>query len=271
LTDEWTRVCTHLQRLEELASERGEAGLAISLSKPFHRLLKYPRLFQKLLYHTDPSMVEYESTLQMVAEVETIVHSIEDEKIQKEKYEQTQDVLARIEGLDKIVLPVPKPSRILVDERLMLGSVASLSPSPSAEQGKGINGKTSFKRLSDVLPGSNGIGGKRDLWLVVFNDVVLRCQRIGQTSLPIVATATPYTRTTNLADFQGKSKYASTGRNHSYAKPRNLYRLIKVCSSSLLHIMRQLMHILRLKLGILQISLSLVKAWFQWKSTFLAG
>ena len=39
--------------------------------------------------------------------------------------------------------------------------------------------------LSDVLhPGQNSIGGKKDLWLVVFNDVVLRHQRTGITSPP---------------------------------------------------------------------------------------
>lgn len=39
-----------LQSLEELAAERGEPGLSIALSKPFQRLLKYPLLFQNLLY-----------------------------------------------------------------------------------------------------------------------------------------------------------------------------------------------------------------------------
>ena len=38
----------------------------------------------------------------MVAEVEKIVRSIEDEKIQKEERDQTRDVFARIEGLEKV-------------------------------------------------------------------------------------------------------------------------------------------------------------------------
>jgi hypothetical protein len=37
----------------------------------------------------------------MVAEVEKIVRSIEDEKIQQEERDTTRDVLARIEGLEK--------------------------------------------------------------------------------------------------------------------------------------------------------------------------
>ena len=61
--DEWLKVCTFLRKLEIGAQDRGETGLVISLSKPFQRLLKYPLLLQNLLFHTDPSAVEYESTL----------------------------------------------------------------------------------------------------------------------------------------------------------------------------------------------------------------
>ena len=55
---EWQKVCKALQKLEEIAMEKGETGLAITLSKPFQRLLKYPLLFQNLLFHTDPSTFE---------------------------------------------------------------------------------------------------------------------------------------------------------------------------------------------------------------------
>lgn len=75
--------------------------MAISLSKPFQRLLKYPLLFQNLLFNTDPSLKEYEATLAMVDEVELIVRSIEDEKSSSEEREKTRDVWARIEGLEK--------------------------------------------------------------------------------------------------------------------------------------------------------------------------
>ena len=56
------KVCKLLQKLKENASKKGETSLAISLSKPFQRLLKYPllRLFQNLLFHIDPSTLEYE-------------------------------------------------------------------------------------------------------------------------------------------------------------------------------------------------------------------
>ncbi len=89
-----------LLSLEELAADRGESGLIISLSKPFQRLLKYPLLFQNLLFNTDPSMKEYERTLDMVDEVEQIVRGIEDEKVDYEEKERTRDAWARIDGLE---------------------------------------------------------------------------------------------------------------------------------------------------------------------------
>lgn len=229
--DQWLKVCSYLQQLEINASEKGETGLAISLSKPFQRLLKYPLLFQNLLFHTDPSTFEYESTLQMVAEVETIVRSIEDEKIQKEERDKTRDVFGRIEGLDKVKqLMVPKPSRVLVEERpsFAAGSEKPGSPPVAAQRAVAVKGKTSFKRLSDVLQaGSNGVGGKKDQWLVVFNDVVLRCQRTGTTSLPMGSSTNA--RANSLPDLQGKSKYATQTKRSSQVKPRNLYKFIKVC------------------------------------------
>lgn len=204
----------------------------------------------------------------MVAEVETIVRSIEDEKIQKEERDRTRDVFARIEGLEKIKqLAVPKSSRLLVGERMLsaaeggMGGAAIIggtperdTPTPAGRPNSGaksnsltlstppltsknVKGKSSFRRLSDVLQpgGSNGIGGKKDLWLVVFNDVVLRCQRTGMTSLPLsyttaVSSSTttgPGGRTASLPDL-GKTKYATTGRRNSHTKPRNLYRFIKI-------------------------------------------
>ncbi|PCH38097.1 hypothetical protein WOLCODRAFT_114826 [Wolfiporia cocos MD-104 SS10] len=232
--EQWMKICQTLQRLELVAAERGETGLAISLSKPFQRLLKYPLLFQNLLYHTDPSTFEYESTVAMVHEVQAIVRSIEDEKIQKEERDKTRDVFARIDGLEKVKqLMVPKPSRVLVEERPVLGvnpladPTQKAPPPPATPNGKNVRGKTSFKRLSDVLqPGSGGVGGKKDQWLVVFNDVVLRCQRTGTTSLPLVAATN--SRTNSLPELQGKAKYATTGRRSQHTKPRNMYKFLKI-------------------------------------------
>ncbi|KAI9510855.1 Dbl-like domain-containing protein [Russula earlei] len=229
--DEWLKVGAFLRKLEIDAQDRGETGLAISLSKPFQRLLKYPLLFQNLLFHTDPSTFEYESTLQMVAEVENIVRSIEDEKIQKEERDKTRDILARIEGLDKVKqLAAPKPSRVLVEERMLTPRESSdaskpTSPPPTGTT-KAVKGKTSLKRLSDVLQSGGGVGGKKDMWLVVFNDVVLRCQRTGTTSLPLGSAHA--SRAISLPEVQGKSKYATTGRRNSLARPRNLYKFVQI-------------------------------------------
>jgi len=218
--DKLLEIGTYLQRLEENAAMKGETGLAISLSKPFQRLLKYPLMFHNLLFHTDPSTLEYENTLQMIADVETIVRSIEDEKIQKEERDKTRDVLGRIDGLDKLKqLAVPNPSRVLVEERtvIQIGPSGSRMPPPGANGGR-VNGKSSFKRLSDILQQ----GGNKDLWLVVFNDVVLRCQRTGITSLPIGGAS--YGRAN-----PPEAESATPCRRNPHARPRNLYKFIKVC------------------------------------------
>lgn len=106
------------------------------------------------------------------------------------------------------------------------GSPKTSSP-PPVFNAKAVKGKTSFKRLSDILQ-STGVGGKKDLWLVVFNDVVLRCQRTGTTSLPFVAATN--SRTTSLPELQGnnKAKYASTGRRNTHTKPRNMYKFLTI-------------------------------------------
>lgn len=208
----------------------------------------------------------------MVAEVETIVRSIEDEKIQKEERDKTRDVFARIEGLDKVKqLALPKPSRVLIEERQCTPGSAPLntSPKPSSPppviNGKSVRGKSSFKRLSDVLhSGSSGIGGKKDLWFVVFNDVVLQCQRTGTTSLPLVAATT--SRTNSLPELQGKAKYATTGRRNMQTKPRNLYKFVKVRQSQTISYSAFNPYIIRLKHGPSEMSCSLKKVSCQWKS-----
>ncbi|KZV90404.1 Dbl homology domain-containing protein [Exidia glandulosa HHB12029] len=234
---DWAKFCKFLQTLEDEAAARSETGLAISLSKPFQRLLKYPLLFQNLLFHTDPSTFEYESTLLMVSEVETIVRSIEDEKIQKEERDKTRDIFARIDGLEKVkMLALPKPSRLLVEERqatpdASVEGTRSAPSSPPTSTRAGVKPKSSFKRFSDVLqPGnSSGIGGKKDQWLVVFNDVILRCQRTGTTTLPIAsATSTTSSRTNSMPELQAKQKFSTNGRRASQGKPRNLYKFLKI-------------------------------------------
>ena len=89
-----------LWHVDQIAASKAETGLAISLSKPFQRLLKYPLLFQNLLFNTDPSLKEYEATLAMVDEVEAIVRGIEDEKTSQEERNKARDGWARIDGID---------------------------------------------------------------------------------------------------------------------------------------------------------------------------
>lgn len=147
-----------LVSLDELASQRGESCLSISLSKPFQRLLKYPLMFQNLLFNTDPSLREYEATLAMVDDVEAIVRGIEDEKTGQEERERTRDAWARIEGVDKDkvsaaddmirqiadtqALMAPKPSRVLVSE-------TQAGPAMMSQEEK--QATKSRHRLSDIL------------------------------------------------------------------------------------------------------------------------
>ena len=164
--DQLLSVGVRLRQVEENAVEKGEVGLVIALAKPFQRLIKYHLLFRNLIFHADLATSKYEGLMTMVTEIETIVGDIEDERIQKKECHKVWDVLGRIDGLDKVErLAVPNPSRTLLWE--------FMDYDPSS------------KRLSDVVQpeGSNGIGGETDQWLVVFNDVVLRCQRTGTVSV----------------------------------------------------------------------------------------
>ena len=211
--NEWLKVCTFLRKLEDDARDRGETGLAISLSKPFQRLLKYPLLFQNLLFHTDPSTFEYDTTLRMAAEVENIIRSIEDEGIQKEERDKTRDILARIEGLDEVKeLIAPKPSHVLVEECILELSDATPLPVRTTKAMK-----TPFRHLSELLQnGGGGVEIKNDIWLVLFNDVILRCQQTGTTSLPL-----------GSAHVSKANPLLELHRN-STVQPRNLYKFIKV-------------------------------------------
>ena len=161
-------VGVRLRQLEENAVEKGGVGLVIALAKPFQRLIKYHLLFQNLLFHADVAASQYRGVLKMVTEIETIVGGIEDERIQK-KCHKVWDVLGRIDGLDKVKrLAVPKPFRTLLGE--------FRTP---------VEYERTIEWLDDVVQpgGSNRTGGERDLWLVVFNDVVLRCQRTDTVSV----------------------------------------------------------------------------------------
>lgn len=136
-------------------------------------------------------------------------------------------------------MAVPKPSRLLVNERPLnpdpttpetnrtLPSSAANSPNGPPTSGmKNIKGKSSFRRLSDVLqPGGNpsGVGGKKDLWLVTFNDVVLRCQRTGVTTMPLVSGGTG-----EKLPSTGVGKTATVGRRATQVKPRNMYKFIRI-------------------------------------------
>lgn len=283
--------------LESAASERGECGLSIFLAMPFQRLLKYPLLFQNLLFHTDASTHEFENTVQMVVDVERIVRVIEDEKVSKEERDKTIDAFARIENIKDKLLLRPKADRLLVEERALYGEAPrrALSESEQGQQaeapasalstpmGTGVNalrasvkGRRSYRRLSDLLSASSSssgvqglnsgedgrssmskapnMGSKRDIWILRFSDVELRCQRIGVTALPMVSStisdSTPATTTSVIGEGpmqpaaedeakirdefkrtrESKERLRALRNTTLRSKTRNLYKFICVTS-----------------------------------------
>ncbi|OAV87424.1 hypothetical protein, variant [Puccinia triticina 1-1 BBBD Race 1] len=243
---EMKRLASIIMLLEENAAVQGECGLAICLSKPFQRLLKYPLLFQNLLYHTDASTHEYESAQAMAISIDGIVRSIEDGKISEEERTKARDVWSRIDGVNEKAIMVPQSDRLLMSEESVWQPVPgkekrtlsdaaegsrAVSPissrnvlSPSGKKEKStidrlriLKGQKSFRRLSDMVGTESKqptLGSKRDIWLVVFSDVVLRCQRVGVTRM---STSYP----SWLKDKQ-KGKRLLPGQE------RNLYKFLKI-------------------------------------------
>lgn len=105
LVGEDKKLAETIMGLEERAAESGESSLAICLSKPLMRLGKLPLLMQNLLFHTDATAGEYEKTRMMALEIDTLIRSIEDEKVEEEELEKVRDLFARVEGIsDKVSL-----------------------------------------------------------------------------------------------------------------------------------------------------------------------
>lgn len=199
------RLSKLIQGLEEAALPDGVPGLSISISKPFQRLLKYPLLFQNLLYNTSPSTREYEATLAMVDQVQQIVRSIEDEKTSSEDRERARDAWARIEGIERHkALMAPKPTRLLVSETQVMKE-----------------DRKSHKRLSDLLK------VKQVKWIVRFSDVSLLCEIHGTTTLPISTVKEAKeagVRSDSLTDLSSK-RMSTASRRQKSLQPRNLYRV----------------------------------------------
>ena len=284
--------------LEAFAMDHGEPGLAIFISKPFQRLLKYPLLFQNLLFHTDPSTHEFESTVEMVVEVERIVRTIEDEKVSAEERDKARDGFARIDGILDRRLLRPRADRILIEERPLFdeGPKRALSESSPAglpisrtnssisssgvqsssdSEGGGSNSgnaaapggsnslrdslrsKRSYRRLSDFLatdPNKGqtstkapNVGSKKDIWVIRFSDVELRCQRVGVTALPMASSAAIRPMDEHAADTgegeedeqpeslakrskDSKERLKALRNTTLRAKTRNLYKFVAVSS-----------------------------------------
>lgn len=93
------------------------------------------------------------------------------------------------------------------------------------------HGKKNVRRLSDLLPTDKSnekqkkkppsIGSKRDVWLITFTDVVIRCQRVAVTRLPM---AGPPNSAEGAQPPHHRHRQSVTLTN----KERNLYRFLRV-------------------------------------------
>lgn len=79
----------------------------------------------------------------------------------------------------------------------------------------------SIRRLSELVRSAStastekapGLGSKRDLWIIRFSDVTIRCARVGTTDIP--------------GGF-ARSKETGKGKIKKKGKQRNLYRFLRV-------------------------------------------
>ena len=202
-----SEVGNYIRQLEGNAAENGGTGLVVSLSQPFQRLFQYHLTFRSFLPYTSFGSPEYESVLKVVSEAEIIVGSVKDERIQEVERDMTRDVLARINGLHTVKqLAVPKPSRVLIEER------------------------------AEIRPRASNSGANRgSVWFVVFNDVVLRCERTGSIWSP--GWGTYYSKVNSTPE-------TATSADTIRVKPRrsrNLYKFISVCCPSKLSLALPLM------------------------------
>ncbi|GAA5991356.1 hypothetical protein JCM10908_003274 [Rhodotorula pacifica] len=188
-----TRLGLLLRRLEEQAAASGESNLGICLSKPLMRLSKLPLMMQALLYHTDPTTHEWEKTRAMALEVDALVRSIENEKLEEEDREKARDALARIDGIRDQALMAPRGARILLDER----------PAPPLS----IPHKKSSRRLSSA-PTKREVRANAREWLITFTDVVVRAEKVGETDVP-----GSFSRVKEKKGKQGKVRKAGELRN----------------------------------------------------------
>lgn len=186
--------------------------------------------------------------MQLAFEIDGIVRSIESEKASEEDRARTRDVWARIDGINDRALLSPRSDRFLVSEAAMW-SLPTIGDSAVAAgrrtfsdaartvdeaHGHTNSRKKTARRLSDMTGmGSKhndptvkkkkepSIGSKRDVWLVSFTDVVIRCQRVGVTNLPMQNSLDAGKQSLSINVSQRRTVLLS-------AKERNLYKFLKI-------------------------------------------
>ncbi|SCV67974.1 BQ2448_95 [Microbotryum intermedium] len=174
-----------LMHLEEKATEAGESGLGLCLSKPLMRLGKLPLLMQALLFHTDPTTHEWEKTRAMAFEVDELVRSIEDEKIEEEERSRARDGIARIDGIQDKDLMAPRRTRVLMEEKIAPADVDGDDSTAAVKERSSMItlGKKASKRTLGRSKRTTSTRGGEE-WFVRFSDVTVRCVKVRETDLP---------------------------------------------------------------------------------------
>jgi hypothetical protein len=184
LSDE-IKFSNYLWSLNAIATSRSQPRLHELLWKPFRRLFMYPLLFRNLLFFTEPLAPEHEIVSEAMAQAESTVQLLEDAKSQTDDLTCTIDMMERIRGLAFApdTFPIHQPGRVLISEKPHYPG-AYIIP----EEGP--------PNLAEKT-----IGKKDDIWIVTFNDVVLRCQRTG-----LCMTAYAIRATSGIGQAQGTWK-----------------------------------------------------------------
>lgn len=94
------------------------------------------------------------------------------------KHKRTKSIATVADDADEPQLSIVNPASAATGDGDDRG-LQHLVQSHHLQLARAVRGKTFFKQLSDVLQsGGGGVGGKKDMWLVVFtsNNVMLRCQ-----------------------------------------------------------------------------------------------
>ncbi|KAI0919696.1 hypothetical protein AcV5_001689 [Taiwanofungus camphoratus] len=100
-------------RMREQEEEWVGSTLETILQEPVNRLVAYPEIFERLLGLTPKHHADYLATVSLLYSTKTIIHVMDEVRIQEDEYEFVKDVVSRIAGLPTSA-PIAKRERRLL-------------------------------------------------------------------------------------------------------------------------------------------------------------